>query len=60
MKRTLVSLGAFFLVAALIYISIFIFDPGMYVETAFVIIVYPSITAGFITVLVWRPRNRRT
>ncbi|WP_027864383.1 hypothetical protein [Massilia alkalitolerans] len=59
MKRTLVSLGAFFLVAALIYISIFIFDPGMYVETAFVIIVYPSIAVGIITAVVWRPKHRR-
>lgn len=59
MKRTLVSLGAFFLVAALIYISIFIFDPGMYVETAFVIIVYPSIAAGIITAFAWRPKHRR-
>jgi hypothetical protein len=59
MKRTLVSLGAFFLVAALIYISIFIFDPGMYVETAFVIIVYPSIAVGIITAFAWRPKHRR-
>lgn len=58
MKRTLISLAAFFLVGALIYISIFIFDPGMYVETAFVWIVYPSIAAGILTALLWRPRKR--
>ena len=59
MKRTFISLGVGFLVIAVTYISIFFFDPGMNVEKAFVIIVYPSFGAGILTALVWRPRNRR-
>lgn len=59
MKRTLLSLGATFLAGTLIWFAIFFFDPEMYVEKAFVIIFYPSIGAGIITALVWRPRGRR-
>lgn len=59
MKRTFLSLGATFLVGTLIWFGIFFFDPGMYVEKAFVIIFYPSIGAGVITALVWKPRGGR-
>jgi hypothetical protein len=59
MKRTLLSVGATFLVGTLIWFSIFFFDPGMNVEKAFVVIVYPSFGAGILTALVWRPRSRR-
>lgn len=59
MKRTFLSLGATFLAGTLIWFAIFFFNPGMYVEKAFVIIVYPSIAAGIITALAWRPRGPR-
>lgn len=59
MKRTFLSLSATFLVGTLIWFAIFFFDPEMYVEKAFVVILYPSIGAGIITAVVWRPRSRR-
>lgn len=60
MRRTLTSLAITFLVGALIWFGLGVVAPDIYVEKAFVWIVYRSIAAGFITVLVWRPRNRRT
>jgi len=58
MKRTFLSVGAAFLAAVLIWFGLGVFAPDIYVEKAFVIIVYPSIGAGIITALVWRPRSR--
>ena len=59
MKRTFISLGVGFVVVAVIYISIFFFDPGMNVEKAFNIIVLSFIGSTVLTALVWRPRSRR-
>ena len=59
MKRTVISLGVGFLVVAIIYISIFFFDPGMNIEKAFNIIVLSFIGSAVLTALVWRPRGRR-
>lgn len=59
MKRTLVSLSIAFLVAVLIWFGLGVVAPDIYVEKAFTIIVYPSIGAGVITALAWRPRGRR-
>ena len=59
MKRTFLSVGAAFLAAVLVWFGLGVFAPDIYVEKAFVIIVYPSIAAGIITALVWRPRIRR-
>lgn len=59
MKRTFISLGATFLMAVLIWFGLGVVAPDIYVEKAFVIIVYPSIGAGIVTALLWRPRSRR-
>jgi hypothetical protein len=59
MKRTFISLGAAFLMAVLIWFGLGVFAPDIYVEKAFVWIVYPSMGAGIVTALVWRPRSRR-
>lgn len=59
MKRAFISLGIGFLVVAIIYISIFFFDPGMNIEKAFNIIVLSFIGSAVFTALVWRPRGRR-
>jgi ABC-type Fe3+-siderophore transport system permease subunit len=59
MKRTFISLGVAFLVVALIYISIFFFDPGMNVEKAFNIIVLSFIGSAVVTALVLMLRGRR-
>lgn len=58
MKRTFLSVGVAFLVAVLIWFGLGVVAPDIYVEKAFVWIVYPSIGAGIITALVWRPRGR--
>jgi hypothetical protein len=60
MKRTFISLGIAFLVAVLIWFGLGVVAPDIYVEKAFSIIVYPSIGAGILTALVWRPRTRRS
>lgn len=60
MIRTLISLAVTFLVAVLIWFGLGVVAPDIYVEKAFVYIVYPSIGAGIITALVWRPRRRRS
>ena len=57
MRRTLTSLAITFLVGVLIWFGLGVVRPDIYVEKAFVWIVYPSIAAGFITVLVWRQGN---
>jgi len=43
MKRMSISLGVGFVVVAVIYVSIFFFDPGMNIEKAFNIIVFSFI-----------------
>ena len=58
MIRTLISLSVTLLVAALIWFGLGVVAPDIYVEKAFVYIVYPSILGGIITALVWRPRKR--
>lgn len=57
MIRTLVSLAATFLVGVLIWFGLGVIAPDIYVEKAFVWIVYPSIAAGVITAFVWRPKR---
>jgi len=59
MKRTLISLGAAFFVAFSVWLTIVVFTPTLYVEKAFVIIVYPSIAAGIVTALVLWLRARQ-
>lgn len=49
MKRALISLGAAFAVTFSIWLTIVLFAPSLYVETAFVIVVSPLIAAGVIT-----------
>lgn len=58
MKRTFTSIGVAFPVAVLIWFGLGVLAPDIYVEKAFVYIVYPSIGAGILTALAWRPRNR--
>lgn len=58
MIRTLISLAVTFLVAVFIWFGLGVVAPDIYVEKAFVYIVYPSIGAGIITALVWRRWNR--
>lgn len=60
MKRMFISLGIGFVVVAVIYVSIFFFDPGMNIEKAFNIIVFSLIGSTVLTALVWRPRGRRS
>jgi len=59
MKRMSISLGVGFVVVAVIYVSIFFFDPGMNIEKAFNIIVLSFIGSTILTALVRRPRSRR-
>lgn len=59
MKRALISLGAAFTVAFSIWLTIVVLTPSLYVETAFVLIVYPSITAGIVTALALWARARK-
>lgn len=58
MIRTLISLAITFLVAVLIWFGLGVVAPDIYVEKAFVYIVYPSVGAGIVTALVWRRRRR--
>jgi uncharacterized membrane protein YhhN len=58
MKRTFISLVVAFLVAALVYISIFFFDPGMYVEKAFNILAAAFIGSAVVTSLLLGLWNR--
>ncbi|MEW6020884.1 MAG: hypothetical protein AB1807_01970 [Pseudomonadota bacterium] len=59
MKRMFISLGVGFVVVAVIYVSMFFFDPGMNIEKAFNIIVLSFIGSTILTALVRRPRSRR-
>ena len=59
MKRMSISLGVGFMVVAVIYVSIFFFDPGMNIEKAFNIIVFSFIGSTLLTALVWRPGRRK-
>lgn len=59
MKHALISLGAAFAVAFSIWLTIVLFTPSLYVETALVIVVYPSIAAGVITALALWARARK-
>jgi hypothetical protein len=52
MKRTFISLGVAFLVAALVYLAIFIFAPTMYVEKAFNILAVAFIGSAVFVALV--------
>lgn len=58
MKRTFISLGVTLMVAVIIWFGLDIVAPDIYVEKAFVWIIYPSIAAGLVTALAWRPRQR--
>lgn len=58
MKRTLISLGAALFVAFSIWLTIVVLTPSLYVETAFVIILYPSIAAGIAMALALWVRTR--
>lgn len=58
MKIALISLGAAFLTAVLVYIAMLMFATGMYVETVGNIIVLSSIGAGSVTALALRLRSR--
>ena len=51
MKHTFISLAAAFFVGFSIWLTIVVLTPSLYVETAFVIILYPSIAAGIVTAL---------
>jgi len=55
-----ISLGVGFVVVAVIYVSIFFFDPGMNIEKAFNIIVFSFIGSTLLTALVWRPGRRKS
>jgi len=59
MKRALISLGVAFLVLILVYVAIFILDPGMNVEKAFNILVLSSLGAGIVTALGLQLKKRR-
>lgn len=58
MIRILISLAVTFLMAVLIWFGLGVVAPDIYVEKAFVWIVYPSIGAGVVTALVWKPKRR--
>jgi uncharacterized membrane protein len=51
MMRTFISLGVAFLVAALVWLTIIVFAPTMYVEKAGNIIVVAFIGAAVVTLL---------
>lgn len=57
MKRTLISLGVAFLVAALVWLTIIVFTPTMYVEKAGNIIVLAFIGAAVVTSLLLRRKR---
>jgi len=59
MKHTVISLAAALFVGFSIWLTIVVLTPSLYVETAFVIILYPSIAAGFVTALALRLSARR-
>lgn len=57
MKTALISLGAAFMTAVLVYAAMILFATGMYVETVGNIIVLSSLGAGIVTALVLRSRR---
>lgn len=59
MKRLLISLSITFAAIAIIYCALGIAALDIYVETAFVIVVYPLLAAGITKafVLLWRSRH---
>lgn len=59
MKRFLISLCVTFATVVIIYCALGVVAPDIYVEKAFVIIVYPSLIAGVVTGLVLRHRGRK-
>jgi hypothetical protein len=59
MKIAFISLGIALSVVALIYVLIFLYDPGMNVEKAFNIIVYSFASSAVLSALVLTLRSRR-
>lgn len=57
--RTFISLGVASVAALLVYILIFFFNPGMYVEKAFNILVVVFVGSWGATTLVLRLRGSR-
>lgn len=57
MKLLLISLSVTFITVVIIYCAIGVVAPDIYVEKAFVIIVYPSLAAGIATALVLKVRS---
>lgn len=57
MKTALISLGAAFMTAVLVYAAMILFATGMYVETVGNIIVLSSLGTGIGTALFLRLRN---
>lgn len=59
MKRFFISLCVAFAMVVVIYCALGVIAPDIYVEKAFVIIVYPSLAAGIITALLLWHRGRK-
>jgi len=59
MKNFLISLCVTFATIVIIYCALGIVAPDIYVEKAFVVIVYPSLIAGVVTGLVLWHRGRK-
>lgn len=59
MKRTFISLGTAFLAAFLAWLTIVVFLPTLYIETAFNIVVLSFVGAGVITPLGLWLRGRK-
>ncbi|MGF6180180.1 hypothetical protein ABIB42_001180 [Massilia sp. UYP32] len=60
MSRAFISFGAAIFVAFSIWLTIAVLTPTLYVETAFVIILYPSIASGIVTALaLWASARKR-
>lgn len=59
MKSTLISLCVAFLTAVLVYVTIFLFNPEMYVETAFNVLVAAFLGSAVCTALALGWKNRR-
>jgi len=59
MKRFVISLCVTFIIMVIIYCALGVVAPDIYVEKAFVIIVYPSIAAGVLTALLLWHRGRK-
>lgn len=59
MKRALISIGVALLVTVLVDLSIILFNPTMYVEKAFNILVVTFIGVALITALALQSRAKR-